>query len=601
MSAFEIFKDSSGDENASGSVSSNSNLSKMNQQRGQAFNQKRVACGDLPLQPRSNFSLQTRSKIPLAVISHNVVGRDPINTNISRQPLQSVSMGLSSAVPTTFPTPPVAQFQAFKMCDDKENFPKPSILRNTTVFMPPSSNTLTTFTKPLNWETKSEITLAKAAEIPTDSQSIVNSPMICDVDEKSETIIETHSIGTQTSVSRLPFFLRNQFQLNGPANNVKHQQAYHLLQLEQFAKYLIPEISEYESDIHNYLRQSEVENRPKAFYIRQQPEVTEKMRSVLIDWLVEVAEEYRLQTETLYLAISYIDRFMSVMTITKLNLQLLGTTSLFLATKYEEIYPPELSEFIYITDDAYTRDQMLSMERKIVQVLEFKLSLPPTPLAFIKQFCAVNKLNLRTMHFAMYLCELSVLNSENYLLYLPSILAASSILLARYHLMNNENNVEYELNSIMKENCPNQMTLSDDTEDNDVTDGDKLVSVMDYFGKKPSAFPIFNCNTLDAMNITQSTPKDNSTTSKTNDNHNGSDKIWSQTLETYTRYSVSDLFECVTYLQSTYIESPKMKLTAIRNKYQERKYSSVSLIVPKSETVLLSDLKPDSNSDFMSE
>lgn len=65
--------------------------------------------------------------------------------------------------------------------------------------------------------------------------------------------------------------------------------------------------------------------------MKRQPEVTKSMRAILVDWLVEVAEEYKLQTETLYLAVSFIDRFLSVMSVVKGKLQLLGTTAMFVA------------------------------------------------------------------------------------------------------------------------------------------------------------------------------------------------------------------------------------------------------------------------------
>ncbi len=47
------------------------------------------------------------------------------------------------------------------------------------------------------------------------------------------------------------------------------------------------------------------------FYVAKQPEINAKMRSILIDWMVEVTEEYKLLDETLFLAVNYIDRFVS--------------------------------------------------------------------------------------------------------------------------------------------------------------------------------------------------------------------------------------------------------------------------------------------------
>jgi len=66
--------------------------------------------------------------------------------------------------------------------------------------------------------------------------------------------------------------------------------------------------------------------------MRRQPDVTYSMRAILVDWLVEVAQEYKLQNETLYLAVSFIDRFLSLMSVVRAKLQLLGTAAMFVAS-----------------------------------------------------------------------------------------------------------------------------------------------------------------------------------------------------------------------------------------------------------------------------
>lgn len=73
-------------------------------------------------------------------------------------------------------------------------------------------------------------------------------------------------------------------------------------------------------------------HRPKRQYMKKQPDITYNMRTILVDWLVEVAEEYRLQTETLYLAVNYIDRFLSYMSVVRAKLQLVGTSAMFIAS-----------------------------------------------------------------------------------------------------------------------------------------------------------------------------------------------------------------------------------------------------------------------------
>lgn len=89
--------------------------------------------------------------------------------------------------------------------------------------------------------------------------------------------------------------------------------------------------NEYRDDIYKYMRECESKHRPKPGYMRKQPDITYSMRTVLVDWLVEVAEEYKLQAETLFLAVSYIDRFLSYMSVVRAKLQLVGTAAMFIA------------------------------------------------------------------------------------------------------------------------------------------------------------------------------------------------------------------------------------------------------------------------------
>merc|ERR1719509_104850 len=190
---------------------------------------------------------------------------------------------------------------------------------------------------------------------------------------------------------------------------------------------------EYAKDIYLYLRKIENKNKPKWNYMSKQTEVTHSMRSILIDWLVEVATEYKLHPETLHLTISYVDRFMSAMSVQRSKLQLVGVTSMLIAAKVEEVYPPEISEFIYITDDSYTKKQILQMEILLLKVLSFDLSMP-TSHVFVNKYCHMFRLQPKCISLATYINELSLLDGETFLRFSPSILAASSVALARHTL-----------------------------------------------------------------------------------------------------------------------------------------------------------------------
>ncbi|KAL1130308.1 hypothetical protein AAG570_013246 [Ranatra chinensis] len=189
----------------------------------------------------------------------------------------------------------------------------------------------------------------------------------------------------------------------------------------------------YKDDIYRYLRQLETKHRPKAYYMRRQPDVTYSMRAILVDWLVEVGEEYKLHNETLFMAVSYIDRFLSIMAVVRAKLQLLGTSAMFIASKFEEIYPPEIGEFTYITDDTYTKKQVLRMEHLILKVLSFNLSCP-TAYTFVVHLSVTASLPDNVFMLAMYLCELTLLEADPYLQYNPSLIASAAIALARHCL-----------------------------------------------------------------------------------------------------------------------------------------------------------------------
>eukprot|EP00967_Tisochrysis_lutea_P127106 scaffold215782_cov15-Tisochrysis_lutea.AAC.1 len=125
--------------------------------------------------------------------------------------------------------------------------------------------------------------------------------------------------------------------------------------------------------------------RPNALYPEAfQTDVNAKMRAILVDWLVEVAEEYKLCADTLYLSVNYIDRFLSIHPVQRSNLQLVGIACMWIASKYEEIYPPNVNDFCYITDNTYTKEQMVEMEELVLKKLKYELTVP-TSKTFLRR------------------------------------------------------------------------------------------------------------------------------------------------------------------------------------------------------------------------
>lgn len=87
------------------------------------------------------------------------------------------------------------------------------------------------------------------------------------------------------------------------------------------------------------------------------------MRGILVDWIIEVHLRFHLMPETLFLTINIIDRYLEKTQIRRTKLQLVAVAALLIASKYEEIYVPELNDFVFISDSAFTKEEILQMER----------------------------------------------------------------------------------------------------------------------------------------------------------------------------------------------------------------------------------------------
>jgi hypothetical protein len=151
------------------------------------------------------------------------------------------------------------------------------------------------------------------------------------------------------------------------------------------------------------------------------------MRAILIDWLVDVNVKFRLVPETLFLTVNLIDRYLSKAKVSRNKLQLVGVSSLLIACKYEEIYPPSLKEYVAICDRAYTAAEILDMEAHIVQTLNFEMT-HSSSLRFLERYTQIAEIDQKAYYFARYLLE-TVLLEYSHLKYKNSLLAAGAIFL----------------------------------------------------------------------------------------------------------------------------------------------------------------------------
>jgi len=186
-------------------------------------------------------------------------------------------------------------------------------------------------------------------------------------------------------------------------------------------------VSLYVNEIYSFLRTNEVKYKPTQYMV-EQADISASMRSILIDWLVEVAEEYKLASETLYLCVNYLDRFLSRKIVNRSQLQLLGIVCMLIASKFEEIYAPAVDEFVYISDNTYSKEEMFEMEETVLATLKFHLC-APTIKTFLRRYLKAASASSEVTSLANLLCELT-LQDYTFTKYLSSMIALSAVCLS---------------------------------------------------------------------------------------------------------------------------------------------------------------------------
>jgi cyclin B len=116
-----------------------------------------------------------------------------------------------------------------------------------------------------------------------------------------------------------------------------------------------------------------------------QNEIKDTSRGFLVEWIIDVHRKFRLLPETLYVTVSIVDRYLSKVQMKKASLHLLGVASLLIATKYEEIYAPELKDLLHISENKFTKEEVLQLEYEILNTLEFNFFVP-SHLRFLQRF-----------------------------------------------------------------------------------------------------------------------------------------------------------------------------------------------------------------------
>ena len=158
-------------------------------------------------------------------------------------------------------------------------------------------------------------------------------------------------------------------------------------------------------------------------FLKNQNEINSNIRSILIDWIIDVHLKFKLKEETLYMIIFIIDKYLSIEIISKNKFQLLGIASILIACKHEEIDIPKINELIYITDNSYSKKDVIYMENEILKKLNFSL-LYPSPLIFFELISLYLNFDKTKILMGKYLME-SFLIDEKFVKYKSSIISCA--------------------------------------------------------------------------------------------------------------------------------------------------------------------------------
>ncbi|CCE62943.1 hypothetical protein TPHA_0D03070 [Tetrapisispora phaffii CBS 4417] len=186
--------------------------------------------------------------------------------------------------------------------------------------------------------------------------------------------------------------------------------------------------SEYVSDIFDHLRELEMKTLPIKENLHIQKNIVQN-RDILINWLVKIHNKFGLLPETLYLATNLMDRFLAKELVQLDKLQLVGTSCLFIASKYEEVYSPSVAHFAGETDGACSVQEIKEGEKFILKVLEFDLSYP-NPMNFLRRISKADDYDIQSRTLAKFLLEISIVDFK-FIGIPPSFCAAAAMFISR--------------------------------------------------------------------------------------------------------------------------------------------------------------------------
>ena len=194
--------------------------------------------------------------------------------------------------------------------------------------------------------------------------------------------------------------------------------------------------NEYLIEMYHNLKLEEKNVKSLFGYMKNQSDINEKMRAMLVDWLIDVHFKFKLKSDTLFLTIWLVDKYLSLKRVKRNKLQLIGVTCMLIACKYEEIYSPEVFDFVYITENSYEKKDIIDLEMEILTLLDFNVTVP-TSNSFYEIISSILCFSVQEFFLGKYLLEMFLLDYRS-LKYKPSEIANTVCFIIVSHRRNND-------------------------------------------------------------------------------------------------------------------------------------------------------------------
>ena len=194
-------------------------------------------------------------------------------------------------------------------------------------------------------------------------------------------------------------------------------------------------VDDYGNDIFKYLRKNEKVNacdysNKDLFKLQDKKYFNENNRSIILQWLVKNNMKWKLKDDTIFMAMNIMDRYISKFKSKNLEFQLIAISSYFIASKYEDIYPPYLDELSQICNYIYSNDDIIKKEYEILVGLNFDILYNSSYKYLTFLHSIADKDNLKLLYLAQFILELSLENLD-ILEHSQSQRALSALLIAK--------------------------------------------------------------------------------------------------------------------------------------------------------------------------